>query len=77
VIPAEFNNAGDFHWAADGKGLYVPDSLKSKSVLWYLALTEVSTLCGRPLAVAGLWQFRRRMVGLWQSQLRARAAMLG
>jgi len=37
VIPTEFNN-GEFHWAADGKGLYVPDDLKSKSVLWYLGV---------------------------------------
>jgi serine/threonine protein kinase len=38
VIPGEFDNAGDFEWAADGKGLYVPDDLKNKSVLWYLYL---------------------------------------
>lgn len=38
VIPAEFSNAGESRWAADGKGLYVPDQMKSKSVLWYLGL---------------------------------------
>jgi serine/threonine protein kinase len=38
IISARFSNAGGFRWAADGKGLYVPDDLRSKSVLWYLGL---------------------------------------
>jgi serine/threonine protein kinase/Tol biopolymer transport system component len=38
VVRAKFNNAGEFHWAADGKGLYVPDHVKSRSVLSYLGL---------------------------------------
>jgi len=36
VIRANFNNAGEFHWAADGKGLYVPDHVKGGSILSYL-----------------------------------------
>jgi eukaryotic-like serine/threonine-protein kinase len=39
VIPAKFNNsAGDFFWAADGKGLYVADQTKSGTELSYLDL---------------------------------------
>jgi Tol biopolymer transport system component len=38
VIRAKFNNLGEFHWAADGKGLYVPDHVKGRSVLFYLDL---------------------------------------
>jgi hypothetical protein len=38
VLRAKFNNVGEFFWAADGKGLYVPDHVKSRSVLWYLGL---------------------------------------
>jgi serine/threonine protein kinase len=38
VIQAEFSNARDCRWTAEGKGLYVSDDLKRKSVLWYLNL---------------------------------------
>jgi len=39
VIPAKFNNLmGLFYWAADGKGLYVPDQTKRGTVLSYLDL---------------------------------------
>ena len=39
VIPAKFNNlVGDFHWAADGKGLYVPDQTKRGTEISYLDL---------------------------------------
>jgi len=38
VIPAKFNNAGEFHWAADGRGLYVPDQTVRGTVLSYLDL---------------------------------------
>lgn len=38
LIQAEFSNAGELRWAADSKGLYVPDDLRTKSILWYLNL---------------------------------------
>jgi len=38
VIRAKFNNIGQVHWSADGKGLYVPDHVKSKSILSYVDL---------------------------------------
>jgi len=39
VIPAKFNSsAGDFYWAADGKGLYVADRTKRGTELSYLDL---------------------------------------
>ncbi|MGA7928078.1 MAG: protein kinase [Candidatus Sulfotelmatobacter sp.] len=38
VIPTKFNNAGEFHWAADGRVLYVPDQTKRGTVLSYLDL---------------------------------------
>jgi len=39
VIPAKFNNlVGDFHWAANGKGLYIPDQTKRGTELSYLDL---------------------------------------
>jgi eukaryotic-like serine/threonine-protein kinase len=39
VIPATFNNLmGQFFWAADGKGLYVPDQTKRGTELSYLDL---------------------------------------
>jgi Tol biopolymer transport system component len=38
VLRPKFNSVGEFYWAADGKGLYVPDHVKSRSVLWYLGL---------------------------------------
>ena len=38
VIPAKFNDAQEFHWAADGRGLYVPDQGKKGTILLYLDL---------------------------------------
>ena len=39
VIPAKFtNSAGDFFWAANGKGLYVADQTKRGTELFYLDL---------------------------------------
>ena len=38
VIPAKFNLAQDVCWAADGKGLYVPDQINTATVLLYLDL---------------------------------------
>jgi eukaryotic-like serine/threonine-protein kinase len=39
VIPATFNNLiGQFFWAADGKGLYVPDQTKRGTEITYLDL---------------------------------------
>jgi eukaryotic-like serine/threonine-protein kinase len=39
VIPAKFNNlVADFSWAADGKGLYVPDQTEHGTVLSYVDL---------------------------------------
>jgi serine/threonine protein kinase/Tol biopolymer transport system component len=38
VIPASFDNAQEFHWAADGKGLYVPDQTRAGTILFYLDL---------------------------------------
>ncbi|HKU25416.1 MAG TPA: protein kinase [Candidatus Sulfotelmatobacter sp.] len=38
IIHTKFNNAGELHWAADGKGLYVPDRMKGKAVLLYVDL---------------------------------------
>ena len=38
IIPAKFNDSQEFHWSADGKGLYVPDHTKESTVLLYLDL---------------------------------------
>jgi hypothetical protein len=38
VIPTKFNDCQEFHWAADGKGLYVPDQIKKVTVLFYVDL---------------------------------------
>src|SRR5208282_1771741 len=48
VIPAKFNNlVGDFHWAADGKGLYVPDQTKRGTEISYLEHLG-KAIAGRP-----------------------------
>jgi len=38
VIPRKFTGVQEFHWAADGKGLYVPDQTKRGIVLSYVDL---------------------------------------
>ncbi len=39
VIPAKFNSLrGDFFWAADGKGLYVPDKAERGTAVFYVDL---------------------------------------
>jgi serine/threonine protein kinase len=38
VIRAEFNESEEFYWAADDKGLYVPDRVRGRGVLIYLDL---------------------------------------
>ena len=38
VIRAKFNDSQEFHWAADGRGLYVPDQTKRGTVLLHVDL---------------------------------------
>jgi serine/threonine protein kinase/Tol biopolymer transport system component len=38
LIRNSFENFSEYHWAADGKGLYVPDRTKHGTVLYYLGL---------------------------------------
>jgi Tol biopolymer transport system component len=56
VIPAKFNYLmGDFSWAADGKGLYVPDRTKGSSVLSYLELNGSSHVLWENRGGGGIW----------------------
>ena len=38
VIPIKFDDAQEFFWAADGKGLYVPDQHKKSTFLFHVDL---------------------------------------
>jgi serine/threonine protein kinase len=38
LIPRKFSGVQEFHWAAHGKGLFVPDQTKRGIVLWYVDL---------------------------------------
>jgi serine/threonine protein kinase len=38
IIATKFQRAQEFHWAADGKGLYVPDQTERSTVLYYVDL---------------------------------------
>jgi Tol biopolymer transport system component len=44
VIPAKFDSAGEFHWAANGKGLYVPDKAERGRTISYLDLRGHSNI---------------------------------
>lgn len=55
VIPAKFDRVQEFHWAADGRALYVPDETKSGTVLWRVDLLGKKDVLWQPGGTGFLW----------------------